>query len=67
VLEFFGTGGLGFVPGELGLLASFLIAAGGGAMILRPTRWHFRLIILAAMIDVVVLIFAGSHILANHP
>lgn len=64
VLEFFGTGGLGFLPGELGLLASVVIAIIGGAMILRPTRWHFRLIILAAMIDVVVLIFAGSHILA---
>jgi hypothetical protein len=64
VLEFFGTGGLGFLPGEIGLAASVVIAIVGGAMILRPTRWHFRLIIIAAMIDVVVLIFAGSHILA---
>jgi 4-hydroxybenzoate polyprenyltransferase len=64
VLEFFGTGGLGFLPGDLGLAASVVIAIVGGAMILRPTRWHFRLIILAAMIDVVVLLFAGSHILA---
>jgi 4-hydroxybenzoate polyprenyltransferase len=64
VLEFFGTGGLGFLPGELGLVASVLIAVVGFGMILRPTRWHFRLIILAAMIDVIVLIFAGSHILA---
>ncbi len=64
VLEFFGTGGLGFVPGEVGLLASIVIAAVGGSMILRPTRWHFRLIILAALLDVVVLIFAGHHILA---
>jgi 4-hydroxybenzoate polyprenyltransferase len=64
VLEFFGTGGLGFLPGEIGLVASVVIAVVGGAMILRPTRWHFRLIILAAMIDVVVLIFAGRHILA---
>jgi 4-hydroxybenzoate polyprenyltransferase len=64
VLEFFGTGGPGFLPGELGLAASVVIAAVGGAMILRPTRWHFRLIILAALIDVVVLIFAGHHILA---
>jgi 4-hydroxybenzoate polyprenyltransferase len=64
VLEFFGTGGLGFIPGEVGLAASIVIAVVGGSMILRPTRWHFRLIILAAMIDVVVLIFAGSHILA---
>jgi 4-hydroxybenzoate polyprenyltransferase len=64
VLEFFGTGGLGFLPGELGLGAAIVIAIVGGAMIARPTRWHFRLIILAAMIDVVVLIFAGSRILA---
>jgi 4-hydroxybenzoate polyprenyltransferase len=64
VLEFFGTGGLGFLPADLGLLASVAIATVGFSMILRPTRWHFRLIILAAMIDVVVLIFAGSHILA---
>jgi 4-hydroxybenzoate polyprenyltransferase len=64
VLEFFGTGGLGFLPGEIGLALSVVIAAIGGAMILRPTRWHFRLIIIAAMIDVIVLIFAGSHILA---
>jgi 4-hydroxybenzoate polyprenyltransferase len=64
VLEFFGTGGLGFLPGEIGLAASVVIAVVGGAMILRPTRWHFRLIILAAMIDVVVLIYAGHHILA---
>jgi 4-hydroxybenzoate polyprenyltransferase len=63
VLEFFGTGGLGFLPGELGLAASVIIAVVGGAMILRPTRWHFRLIIIAAILDVVVLIFAGSHIL----
>jgi 4-hydroxybenzoate polyprenyltransferase len=64
VVEFFGTGGLGFLPGELGLGAAIVIAIVGGAMIARPTRWHFRLIILAAMIDVVVLIFAGSRILA---
>jgi 4-hydroxybenzoate polyprenyltransferase len=64
VLEFFGTGGLGFLPGEIGLAAAVVIAIVGGAMITRPTRWHFRLIILAAMIDVVVLLFAGSRILA---
>jgi 4-hydroxybenzoate polyprenyltransferase len=64
VLEFFGTGGLGFLPGEIGLAATVIIAIVGGAMILRPTRWHFRLIIIAAMIDVIVLIFAGRHILA---
>jgi 4-hydroxybenzoate polyprenyltransferase len=64
VLEFFGTGGLGFLPGELGLGAAIVIGIVGGALIARPTRWHFRLIILAAMIDVVVLVFAGSRILA---
>lgn len=64
VLEFFGTGGLGFLPADIGLGASIVIAAIGASMILRPTRWHFRLIILAALIDVVVLIFAGSRILA---
>jgi 4-hydroxybenzoate polyprenyltransferase len=63
VLEFLGTGGFGFVPGELGLGAAVIIAIVGGAIIARPTRWHFRLIILASMIDVVVLIFAGSRIL----
>jgi 4-hydroxybenzoate polyprenyltransferase len=63
VLEFLGTGGFGFVPGELGLGAAVIIAFVGGAIIARPTRWHFRLIILASMIDVVVLIFAGSRIL----
>ena len=63
VLEFFGTGGLGFLPGELGLGAAVLIAIAGGVMIARPTRWHFRLIILAALVDVVVLIFAGHRIL----
>jgi 4-hydroxybenzoate polyprenyltransferase len=64
VLEFFGAGGLGFLPGEIGLGAAIVIVIVGGAMITRPTRWHFRLIILAALVDVVVLIFAGSRILA---
>ncbi|MEJ1231435.1 MAG: hypothetical protein WDM88_13540 [Galbitalea sp.] len=52
------------LPADLGLAISIVIAAVGAAMILRPTRWHFRLIILAAMVDVVVLIFAGTRILA---
>jgi 4-hydroxybenzoate polyprenyltransferase len=64
IVEFFGTGGLGFLPGELGFVASVVIAAIGGAIIARPTRWHFRLIILAAMIDVVILVLAGQQILA---
>jgi 4-hydroxybenzoate polyprenyltransferase len=64
VLEFVGTGGFAFIPADIGLGAAIVIAVVGGAMILRPTRWHFRLIILAALIDVVVLVFAGSRILA---
>jgi len=64
VLEFVGTGGFAFIPADVGLGAAIVITVVGGAMILRPTRWHFRLIILAALIDVVVLIFAGSRILA---
>ena len=64
ILEFFGTGGPAFLPADIGLGAAIVITIIGGAMILRPTRWHFRLIILAALIDVVVLVFAGSRILA---
>ncbi|MDQ1547576.1 MAG: hypothetical protein QOH69_2480 [Actinomycetota bacterium] len=64
VLEFIGTGGFAFIPADIGLGAAIVITVVGGAMILRPTRWHFRLIILAALIDVVVLVFAGSRILA---
>jgi 4-hydroxybenzoate polyprenyltransferase len=63
-LEFFGTGGFAFLPADIGLGAAIVIAIVGGAMVLRPTRWHFRLIILAALVDVVVLVFAGSRILA---
>ncbi|HEX4442276.1 MAG TPA: UbiA family prenyltransferase [Galbitalea sp.] len=63
ILEFLGTGGFGFLPADIGLGASLVIVAVGAAMILRPTRWHFRLIILAAMVDVVVLIFAGANLL----
>jgi 4-hydroxybenzoate polyprenyltransferase len=63
-LEFFGAGGLGFLPADIGLGLSIVIAVVGITMIPRPTRLHFRLIIFAAMIDVVVLIFAGPRILA---
>ena len=63
VLEFLGAGGFGFLPADIGLGISLVIVIVGASMIRRPTRWHFRLIILAAMVDVVVLIFAGSHIL----
>jgi 4-hydroxybenzoate polyprenyltransferase len=64
LLEFFGTGGLAFLPADIGLGLSIVIAVVGVALIPRPTRLHFRLIILAAMVDVVVLVFAGSRILA---
>lgn len=64
VLEFFGTGGLPFLPADIGLGFSIVIAIVGLSVISRPTRWHFRFIIIAALVDVVVLVFAGSHILA---
>lgn len=64
VLEFFGTGGLGFLPADIGLAASIVIAATGLSILRRPTRWHFRFIILCALVDVVVLVFAGHRILA---
>jgi hypothetical protein len=64
VLEFFGTGGFPFLPADIGLGFSIVIAIVGLSIILRPTRWHFRFIIIAALVDVVVLIFAGSRILA---
>ena len=65
VLEFFGTGGFGFLPADVGLGIAVIIAIVGGSMLNRPTRWHFRLIIIAAVVDVVVLILAGSHIVAR--
>jgi 4-hydroxybenzoate polyprenyltransferase len=64
VLEFFGAGGVSFLPADIGLGLSIVIAAVGIGMIARPTRLHFRLIILAAMGDVVVLVFAGTRVLA---
>jgi 4-hydroxybenzoate polyprenyltransferase len=63
VTEVFGAGGFGFVPGDAGLAANILITIFGVPMALRATRLHFRLIILAALIDVVVLVFAGSRLL----
>jgi 4-hydroxybenzoate polyprenyltransferase len=64
VLEFFNAGGIRFLPADIGLSLTIVIAAIGAALFRRSTRLHFRLIILAAMIDVVVLIFAGARILA---
>ena len=63
VLEIFGAGGFGFPPADIGLGITVVLAAIGFALILRPTRWHFRFIILGALVDVVVLVFAGSRIL----
>jgi 4-hydroxybenzoate polyprenyltransferase len=63
VLEFVGTGGFGFVLGGIGLALNILIAILGIWIAARPTRWHFRLIILAAIVDVIVLAFAASRLL----
>ena len=56
VLEVVGAGGFGFVPADIGLGASIVIAAIGISMATRRTRWHFRFILLAAVIDVAVLL-----------
>jgi 4-hydroxybenzoate polyprenyltransferase len=64
LLEIFGAGGFGFLPADLGLAVTVVIIAVGGSMILRPTRWHFRLIIVGAMVDVLVLTFAGQRLIA---
>jgi 4-hydroxybenzoate polyprenyltransferase len=62
VLEFVGAGGFAFPLGVAGVLLNIAIAAVGIAIAARPTRWHFRLIILAALVDVVVLAFAASRL-----
>jgi 4-hydroxybenzoate polyprenyltransferase len=64
VLEILGSGGFGFLPADIGLGLNLIICAIGISIINRPTRWHFRLIILAALLDVVVLLFAGPRLLA---
>jgi 4-hydroxybenzoate polyprenyltransferase len=64
VLEVFGAGGLGFLPADIGLALNVVICTVGIVLINRPTRWHFRLIILASLIDVVALLFAGPSLLA---
>jgi 4-hydroxybenzoate polyprenyltransferase len=63
-LELYGTGGFGFVPADIGLAVNIVIASIGIAAAGRPTRRHFRLIIIAALVDAAVLIFAGSRLLA---
>jgi 4-hydroxybenzoate polyprenyltransferase len=64
VLEILGAGGFGFVPADIGLVLNLIICGVGISIINRPTRWHFRLIILAALLDAVVLLFAGPRLLA---
>jgi hypothetical protein len=66
LLEFLGVffgGGLAAVLSVVGLVLNVSIAAVGIAIAARPSRWHFRLIILAAIVDVVVLAFAGQRLL----
>jgi len=63
-LEVAGSGGFGYLPADIGLGASIVIAIVGIRMAALRTRWHFRFILLAALIDVAVLLFAGSRLLA---
>jgi 4-hydroxybenzoate polyprenyltransferase len=58
-----GSGALSSLLCAIGLALNVGIAVAGIAIAARPTRWHFRLIILAAVIDVVVLAFAGERLL----
>lgn len=50
-------------PGLAALVANAVIAVIGIVIAVRPTRWHFRLIIVAALIDVLVLALAGDRLL----
>jgi 4-hydroxybenzoate polyprenyltransferase len=63
-LELYGTGGFEFVPADIGLAVNIVIASIGIAAAGLATRRHFRLIIIAALVDAAVLIFAGSRLLA---
>ena len=67
ITEVIGAGGFGFVPADVGLGASILIAVAGISLARRPTRLHFRMIIAAALIDAAVLVFAGARLLAHTP
>jgi 4-hydroxybenzoate polyprenyltransferase len=64
LLEVVGAGGFGFVPGNVALGFSVVIAGIGIGIARRRTRWHFRFILIAALVDVVALVFAGSHLIA---
>jgi 4-hydroxybenzoate polyprenyltransferase len=65
VVAFIGVGGIRFPLGLSALVANGLIAIVGITLAARPTRWHFRLIILAAIVDVALLAFAGDRLLWN--
>jgi len=62
------AGGLGFA-GPLpivALLVNGAIAAAGLALSLRsPSRWGFRLVLLAALVDVALLLLAGPRLVAD--
>ncbi len=58
--------GLGFSPVAIaGLVVGFVVAAIGIGLALTrpPTRWQFRLVILGALVDVVLLVLSGPAIL----
>jgi 4-hydroxybenzoate polyprenyltransferase len=63
VVAFLGAGGVEFPLGLAALVGNAAIAVVGIAIAARPTRWHFRLIILAALVDVAMLAFAGERLL----
>jgi 4-hydroxybenzoate polyprenyltransferase len=63
VLETLGTGALSFLPATIGLALNVAVALVGIGIASRPTRWHFRLIIAASLVDVVVLALAGTRLL----
>jgi 4-hydroxybenzoate polyprenyltransferase len=62
-LEYFGAGGVAFAPGIVSTLVSCFAGVAGMFLAARPTRWHFRIILAAALVDVVVLAIAGSRVL----
>jgi 4-hydroxybenzoate polyprenyltransferase len=62
--ELVGTGGLVFLPADAGFAVSLVLAIVGIAIAARATRWHFRFIIIGALVDVAVLVVAGGRIIA---
>lgn len=63
LLGFLGSGGAGSPVGGVALILIVPLAVAGIALAGRPARWHFRLIILAALLLVVVLASAGNRML----